>query len=161
MSREAFVDVVRRCVLEGDYTLKSGRHSDHKIDLELALERPQDLKVILEQLERHIPAGAVVVGEGGAYGFAKEYADRHDGTPYEVDRAARSMTPEQRFRGRPVFVVEDVVTTGGTVNDVATIVHNIYGGNPRIVGIVRRGQPDLITFPVTYILDGAEVGVDD
>jgi orotate phosphoribosyltransferase len=115
-------------LLEGHFILTSGRHSGHYIQCALLLQHP----AIAERLTAEIgdrfhqarvatvaaPAvGGIVVAQGvaRALGARAIFSERQEGR----------MTFRRGFsvdRGERVLVVEDVVTTGGSVGEVIDLV---------------------------------------
>ena len=115
-------------LLEGHIILTSGRHSGHYIQCALLLQHP----AIAERLTAEIgdrfhqarvatvaaPAvGGIVVAQGvaRALGARAIFSERQEGR----------MTFRRGFsvdRGERVLVVEDVVTTGGSVGEVIDLV---------------------------------------
>jgi orotate phosphoribosyltransferase len=115
-------------LLDGHFKLSSGLHSGEYCQCARALERPeiaQELGRMLADLFRDVaidvvasPAlGGILIGHevAKALGVRSIFAERHEG----------EMTFRRGFavaHGERVLVVEDVVTTGGSVREVAALV---------------------------------------
>ena len=125
-------------VLEGHFKLSSGRHSDFYIQCALALQHPE----VGEALGRSLAAlYATGVKSGGADSPVDVVIGPALGgilVSYEVARAlgVRSLFAERQGteltlrrgfamkRGERVLVVEDVITTGGSVREVISLVRD-------------------------------------
>ncbi len=145
-------------LLEGHFLLSSGRHSDRFIQKFRILERPTLLEPIARALAEHFagqrPSVVVSAAVGGillGYEVARAlrvraiFAEKERGVP--ALRRGFTLSPADR-----ALVVEDVITTGGSVREVLEIVG---ASGAQIVGIgaiVRRGAADL-GMPVTALLD--------
>ena len=150
MNESEVVSMLERsgAILRGHFQLSSGRHSDIYVEKFRALEQPfvaRDLGIALaERLKEHRPdvvlapaVGAVVLGFVTALALDARsiFAERQDG----------QMTLRRGFEIRPgerVVVVEDVITTGKSLNEVLALVPA-----GQLVGIgclVDRGPQDLV-----------------
>jgi len=135
-------------ITSGHFVLSSGRHSDVYAEKFRALEQPRVAKELGEQIASRFfdlqvdvvlaPAvGAIVLGSyvALALGARSIFSERKNG----------AMTLRRGFRidaEEKVLVVEDVITTGGSVKEVIDLVpaHQLVG-----VGILldRSGGVDL------------------
>lgn len=148
----------RGALLDGHFRLSSGRHSNRFIQKFRILEDP----AIVEQVARQIaeafrdakPTIVVSAAVGGiilgyevarALGTKSIFVEKENGVPvlrrnFQLDSSDRAL------------VVEDVVTTGGSVKEVLEVVR---GKGAQIVGvgvIVQRGQSDF-GVPTHALLD--------
>jgi orotate phosphoribosyltransferase len=140
-------------LLEGHFKLTSGRHSNQYMQCAQVLKYPQ----YTEQLARHLAdkfAGdnvEMVVGPamGGiivAYEVARQlnvpgvFCERENGKM--ALRRGFTITPGQR-----ILVVEDVVTTGGSVVEVIEVVKNL-GGNVVGVGVLVDRSNGAVDFGI-------------
>jgi len=123
------IDLLKRtgALLEGHFRLSSGRHSDRYCQCAKLLEHPAYAEEVGESLAGLFrkqgidvvvaPAlGGIIIGHevARALGARSIFAERQDGT----------MTLRRGFAlesGSRVLVVEDVVTTGGSVREVADL----------------------------------------
>ncbi len=124
------LDIFRetKALLEGHFQLTSGLHSPHYFQCAKVLQYPKYLHLFAGEIAKHFayaeievvisPAiGGVVVGTevGRMMGVRTMFAERNDGV----------MALRRGFElrsGERVLVVEDVVTTGGSVSEVMEIV---------------------------------------
>jgi orotate phosphoribosyltransferase len=138
----------RGALLEGHFRLSSGRHSDRFIQKFRILEDP----ALVEQVAREIadafreekPTIVVSAAVGGiilgyevarALGTKAIFVEKEHGVP--VLRRNFELKPSDR-----ALVVEDVVTTGGSVNEVLGVVRKSGAGIAGVAVIVRRGSAD-------------------
>lgn len=143
MTSESVLAIFRECgaLLEGHFLLTSGQHSPLYLEKFQVLQFPRHLERLCGEIaERFDDAGAsVVVGPttGGlllAYEVAKRlgaraiFAERGpEGGPARVLRRGFRIEP-----GEPTLVVDDIMSTGGSVQDVVDLV-GAAGG--RLVGV--------------------------
>jgi len=164
----------RGALLSGHFKLTSGLHSDNYLQCALLLQYACDADRLGAELARKIkkqaaekpvtavvtPAvGGIVMGYviGRSLGVRSIFAERVDGK--FTLRRGFALAP-----GEEVIVAEDVITTGGSVREIATLVEN-YGA--RVAGfaaLAERGETEthfpapkyvLMRLPlVTYPPDG-------
>lgn len=155
----------RGALLDGHFRLSSGRHSDRFIQKFRILEDPKIVEPVARQIADSFrgehPTVVVSAAVGGiilgyevarALGTKAIFIEKQDGAP--VLRRNFELKPTDR-----VLVVEDVVTTGGSVKEVLGVVR---ASGASIVGvgvIVRRGQADF-GVPTHALLDMPIVSYD-
>ncbi|MFQ6019825.1 MAG: orotate phosphoribosyltransferase [Dehalococcoidia bacterium] len=158
-------EILRRsgALLEGHFQLTSGRHSPVYVEKFRILEKPAETEQLCRMIaDRFRGEGAsVVVGPttGGiilSYEVARQLERLPDGRPARgifaemVDGADRSADTQPRRRlgrgfrmerGERALVVDDVLTTGGSVRQVLAALAE-EGGLPVGVGVLvdRRGR---------------------
>jgi orotate phosphoribosyltransferase len=115
-------------LLTGHFQLSSGRHSDRYVQCALLLARPDHAEAVGAALADRLADGKADLVVGPALGgvvVAHEVA-RRLGTPcFFAERKDGEMTLRRGFRIEPgtrVVVVEDVVTTGGSVKEVVALI---------------------------------------
>jgi orotate phosphoribosyltransferase len=134
-------------IMTGHFRLTSGRHSDRYVQCARVLEDPALVtrlaNAIVERLgERRVdlvasPAvGGIVIGfaVAQALGVKFIFSERQDG----------KMTFRRGFEvpeGARVLVVEDVVTTGGSVAEVIELVRGAGGFPVAVASLIDRGGP--------------------
>lgn len=159
-------------VLSGHFKLTSGRHSDRYIQCSRVLEDPPLVtrlaRAMVERIgERRIdlvaaPAvGGIIIGfaVAQALGVKFIFSEREDG-------AMRFRRGFDVAEGARVLVVEDVVTTGGSVAEVVELVRSAGGVPVAVASLIDRGGPksfDVELFPLLRLevesWDTAECGL--
>ncbi len=155
----------RGALLDGHFRLSSGRHSDRFIQKFRILEDPVVLEGIAERLavlaRGYKPTIVVSAAVGGivlGYEVARQlgtkaiFVEKENGVP--ALRRGFALGPGDR-----VFVVEDVVTTGGSVREVLDVVRE-RGATPVAVGVIVRRQPIEFGVPTLVLLDLPVVSYD-
>lgn len=140
-------------LLEGHFLLTSGRHSNQYMQCAQVLKYPD----LTEQLARHLAEAFqedqvdLVVGPAmGGIIVAYEVA-RNLGVPgIFTERQDGKMSLRRGFtipKGQRVLVVEDVVTTGGSVQEVMQVVDEA-GGTVIGVGVLVDRSNGKVNFGV-------------
>ncbi|MGP6159281.1 MAG: orotate phosphoribosyltransferase [Vulcanimicrobiaceae bacterium] len=163
-----FADALRRelaergALLDGHFRLSSGRHSDRFVQKFRILEDPTIVepiaKALAERARQYTPNVVVSAAVGGivlGYEVARQlgtkaiFVEKEDGQPKL--RRGFALGPGDR-----AFVVEDVVTTGGSVREVLGVVQRSGASSVAVGIIVRREYADfgvpslaLLDLPVT------------
>ncbi len=125
-------------LLDGHFKLTSGRHSNAYFQCAKVLQHPEHLTAICSEIAGHFrgkrvetvisPAiGGIVVGTevGRQLGVKTIFAERKEGT----------MTIRRGFsleRNERILVIEDVITTGGSV---AEVIELIKSAGATVVGV--------------------------
>ena len=125
-------------LLEGHFILTSGLHSETYFQCAKVLQYPEYLTLFGRMIVNHFenenidsvisPAiGGIVVGTevGRQIGVKTIFTERKDGTM----KLRRGFEIEE---GERILIVEDVLTTGGSIKEVVEIVNNLRG---TVVGI--------------------------
>lgn len=144
-------------IMTGHFRLTSGRHSDRYVQCARVLEDPELVTrlagAMVERIgERQVdlvaaPAvGGIVIGfaVAQALGVKFMFSEREDGTM----RFRRGFVVPQ---GARVLIVEDVVTTGGSVAEVVDLVRSAGGEAVAAASLIDRGGPksfDVELFPL-------------
>lgn len=152
MNPNDYLNIFRKtgALLEGHFILTSGRHSSTYFQCAKVLQYPRYLTMFAEQIAKHFrsadvavvisPAvGGIVIGTvvGDALGVRTIFAEREYG----------EMTLRRGFEldpGEKVLVVEDVITTGGSVRDVIKVVNNFRSEVVGVGVIVDRSNGAVI-----------------
>ena len=138
-------------VLKGHFQLTSGRHSDTYLEKFRLLERPEIVEEVGKQMAKAVKGidvdvvlGAAIGGilissaTGKAFGKKGIFAERVDG----------ELTLRRGFKlafGDRVLVVEDIITTGGSVQELLNIVKSC-GAQPAAVVCLTDRTVDGIDF---------------
>lgn len=133
-------------LLEGHFQLTSGLHSPQYFQCARVLQHPKYLHLFAAEIAKHFgsagiglvisPAiGGIVVGTevGRILGVRTIFAERKDGR-LEIRRGFEIRSGER------ALVVEDVVTTGGSVMEVIDIVRKAGGVTAGVGYIVDRSN---------------------
>ena len=148
MSDDAVKDALREsgAIMSGHFQLTSGRHSDTYVQCARVLEDPALTTELAHEMVARFdgevdivaaPAvGGIVIGfaVAQALGVNFIFSERKDGEmlfrrSFEVPLAAR------------VLVVEDVVTTGGSVREVVDLVQEAGAEVVAVTSLIDRGGP--------------------
>jgi orotate phosphoribosyltransferase len=127
-------------LLEGDFTLRSGKKSRFYFDKYLFETQPDVLEAMGAEIARRIPAGTQRIAgpELGAVALAAA-ASLASRLPFFIVRNAKkdygtSKTIEGKLEaGDTVVLVEDIVTTGGQVIEA---IKNIAAAGAKVVKVV-------------------------
>ena len=140
MDKAAVLEIFKStgALLEGHFLLSSGRHSSTYFQCAQVLQHPQYLTLFAHEIADHYkdsrvdvvisPAiGGVVLGTevGRQLGVRTVFAERKNG-----DMSIRRAFQIEREEN--VLVVEDVITTGGSVKEVMDLV---AGCDAHIIGV--------------------------
>ena len=126
-------------LLEGHFLLTSGRHSDRYIEKFRLLEQPAALDKVATAMTEDVRPDDVDVVLGAAVGgilIAGAVSRKLGRRTLFTERVAGAMTLRRGFRlapGERVLVVEDIVTTGGSVFELLKVVDN---ANSQVAGVV-------------------------
>jgi orotate phosphoribosyltransferase len=142
-------------ILHGHFLLTSGRHSDTYMQCAKLFVNPVEserlCRALSEQLREFAPQyvispaiGGIIMGYEMArcLGVQNFFAERVDG----------KMALRRGFelpRGARVVVVEDVVTTGGSVKEVMELTRSLGGAIKAVASIVDRSN-GAVDFGVPY-----------
>ncbi len=169
LPKEELIQIFRQtnALLDGHFLLTSGLHSPHYFQCAKVLQYPKYLHLFAGELAKHFeyseielvisPAiGGVVVGTevGRMLDVRTIFAERENGV----------MSLRRGFeikKGERVLVVEDVVTTGGSVNEIVQIAKKADATLAGVGYIVDRSngktkfntktisvlQMDVVTYP--------------
>lgn len=149
---------VAGAILDGHFQLTSGRHSDRYVQCARVLEDPA-LTTRLAQTaaarigERRVDMVAAPAVGGIVFGFALAQAL---GVKFIFsEREAGRMSLRRGFdvpRGARVLIAEDVVTTGGSVAEVASVVAAAGGEPIAVVSVIDRGGPKAFELELVPLL---------
>ena len=128
-------------IMNGHFKLTSGLHSPHYVEKFNVLQHPQYTEKLCKAIAEHfkdanidtvvgpVTGGIIIAHEvGKALGTRAIFTERVDG----------KMTFRRGFslsEGERVLVVEDIVTTGGSVREVVDVVKS-YGAIPVAIGLL-------------------------
>ena len=132
-------------LLEGDFTLRSGKKSKFYFDKYLFETQPDVLEAMGREIARRIPAGTQRIAgpELGAVALAAA-ASLASRIPFFIVRNAKkdygtSKTIEGKLNsGESVVLVEDIVTTGGQVIEAIKNITDAGGKISKVIVAVDR-----------------------
>ncbi len=152
MDNKEYLNIFKKtgALMEGHFVLTSGRHSRSYFQCAKVLQYPQYLNLFSKIISDHFktfdvntvisPAvGGIVIGTrvGGDLDKRTIFAERENGEM--VLRRGFSISP-----GEKVLVVEDVITTGGSVKEVMQVVEELGGQVVGVGIIVDRSNGNII-----------------
>ena len=146
-------------LLSGHFRLSSGLHSPGYVQCARLLEHPRNAKAIGEALAARIrPFGAqkIVAPALGGVIIGYTVAEALDVPFVFTERKDGQMTLRRGFRlsdGERVVIVEDVVTTGKSTRETATVIEQHGGVVAGFASILNRsGRPNPFDAPYEALL---------
>ena len=146
MTEEEVLTLFREAnaLLEGHFLLTSGLHSGRYFEKFALLQDPQKTEKLCRALAARFEGEGVQVVVGPAVGgilLAHEVGKHLSARAIFTEREAGRMTLRRGFSiapGERVLVVEDVVTTGGSVREVLDVVKSAGGEVAGVALLVDR-----------------------
>jgi orotate phosphoribosyltransferase len=148
----------RGAILSGHFRLSSGRHSNRFVQKFRILEDPALVELVARSLAEHArPLAPTVVVSAAVGGIVLGYETARQlgtlGIFVEKENGAPALRRGFALgAGDRAFVVEDVVTTGGSVREVLDVVR-ARGAEVAGVGIIVRRAPADFGVPTAALLD--------
>jgi orotate phosphoribosyltransferase len=143
-------------ILEGHFLLTSGMHSNKYVEKFRLIEQPQSLDLVCSAMadlykdqEVNLILGAAVGGILISGGVGRELNVKHIFT----ERVNRMMELRRGFEineKSKVLIVEDIVTTGGSVFELIDIINKFNGEVVGVTSILDRNKKP-IDFGVPYV----------
>jgi len=147
-------------ILKGHFKLTSGKHSDQYIEKFRLLENPIALDQICSSMaelykDKNIDlvvsaavGGILLAGGVGRYLNTKHiFSERVEGNM--IFKRGFNIEPKQK-----ILIVEDIVTTGGSINEIIELVEEY---NANIIGIVsivdRNDKLKIFKYPYETLLN--------
>jgi orotate phosphoribosyltransferase len=148
MKREKALSLLKSAgaLLEGHFLLTSGNHSGSYIQCALLLSRPELALPFMEDIAEHVGGAAVDTVVSPAVGgiiVSYEVARIMGKRALFCEREGGRMSFRRGFSlaaGERVLIVEDVVTPGGSVMEVADTVGGMGGVVVGFASIVNRSS---------------------
>lgn len=141
----------------GHFRLSSGRHSDTYIQCAAVLQYPRLFAELLEPLLTMLPDADVIVSPAvGAIAFGNVLAHSLGKRMIFAERVDDSFTLRRGFTinsGEKVLIAEDVITTGGSVSEIAKLAESSGGEVAGIAAIVNRGESANLGYPIFAMLE--------
>jgi orotate phosphoribosyltransferase len=128
----------------GEFILTSGKKSNFYVDIKDACAEPEVLKVIVDGLEKKVTSRAVAGVELGAVPLVVATAFKMN-IPYFIIRKQSNHGMKKLLIGEPevgmnVDIIEDVVTTGGSVLKAANLLISNGMKIGKIITVVDREE---------------------
>ncbi len=138
-------------LLSGHFRLSSGLHSGKYLQCALVLQHPDLAEKLCRELTSRLELSrskidAVVSPAIGGIVVGQEVASFLGGRAIFCEREEGKMKLRRGFKigkGERVVVVEDVITTGGSVKEIIEIVKKMGGKIEGMGVIVDRSKPSL------------------
>ena len=159
--------------LEGDFVLRSGKHSKYYMDKYLFETCPDILRALGEEFAQHITDDVTLIAgaELGGVALAAATAMSADKNWIIVRNSKKDYGTSKMVEGalKPgdvVLLVEDIATTGGQVIEAAKIITEAGAKVERIVCVIDRkqGAGENITkagFVFESIMTKEDLGIKD
>lgn len=134
-------------LLKGHFKLSSGLHSDEYLQCALVLQYPQYADRLCKELAEEFKDQKIDLVVGPALGgviVSYEVARHLGARSIFAERQMGKMTLRRGFvvkKGERALVVEDVVTTGGSVKEILEILKKQNAEIAGIGAIVDRSKP--------------------
>jgi len=145
-------------LLEGHFRLSSGRHSDRFVQKFRLLEDPRllepfarELALRLSPYEPEIVVSAAVGGIILGYEVARALGSK----AIFVEKESGAVVLRRNFvlrSGARAAIVEDVITTGGSVREVIEVVRS-HDARPVVAGALVRRSPVDLGVPTVVLLE--------
>lgn len=145
---------------KGHFILSSGKHSPYYIQCARLFENPSvgDTvgAMVAELIRRYNPQTIVGIAMGSihlAYTVAKYLGIRNIFA--EREKKSGNMSLRRGFRiapGENIVIVEDVITTGGSVKEVLNLLRDMGSNVVSIASIVYRGKDVDFGIPFHYLI---------
>lgn len=152
LTRERVIEILKEAgvLLEGHFLLTSGKHSSQYLQCAKIFRNTKYSEALCSDLAEHFKDDEidVVIGPAmGAVQMAYEVSRHLNCENFFAERDDGKMTLRRGFvvtPGMNVLIVEDVITTGGSVKEVMEIVKSAGGNLVGIGALVDRtaGQID-------------------
>ncbi|WP_213818558.1 orotate phosphoribosyltransferase [Garciella nitratireducens] len=165
MKQEEILSILKekQAVLEGHFILTSGKHADTYIQCARILQDPKITSLFVSELLKEMKDLKIDLVIGPATGgiiIAYEAARQLGVNAIFTERENGKMTLRRGFKipkEASVLVVEDVVTTGGSVREVLEVV-NKQGGKVVAIGLFADRTGGKINFKIpTYRIFSKEI----
>ncbi len=140
------IEVFRR----GHFLFTSGLHSDNYMQCAKILQNPQYAEEIIAGMAEEFKEDNIDIVIGPALGgiaLSYEFARQLNAISFFTEREDNKMTLRRGFtipKGARILVVEDVITTGGSIREVMDIAEEMGGNVVGVAALVDRtgGEAD-------------------
>ena len=141
MNKDKYIEIFKKtgALLEGHFVLTSGRHSSSYFQCAKVLQYPQYLsqfsKEIIKELSTELEVDKVISPAVGGIVLGTEVGRLLNKPTIFAERMNGQMSLRRGFKidkNEKILVVEDVITTGGSVKEVIDVAHKNHG---KVVGV--------------------------
>jgi orotate phosphoribosyltransferase len=146
-------------LLDGHFVLRSGNHSSKYLQCALLYQHPDDSETVarlqaeaLGGVEVDAVVGPATGGIVAAYELARVLGCRS----IFAERVDDVFTLRRGFRiepGEKIVVAEDVITTGGAVQQVVDLVRSLGGEIAAVVSVVNRSGKNPFDAPFHFLYE--------
>lgn len=132
-------------VMFGDFTLASGKKSNYYISIKKAITNPVILKKIAESMAVYVKNEKISGIELGSVPIAVALA-LETNRPFVIvrkeskDHGTKDLVEGDVVKGEEIIVVEDVITTGGSVLRAVRILRDYGAVVKRVLVVVDREE---------------------
>lgn len=143
--------VETNAIMNGHFVLTSGKHSPHYVEKFNVLQHPEMTEKLCKAIAEHFKDANIETVVGPVTGgiiLAHETGKALGTRAIFTERVEGKMTFRRGFtlhEGERVLIVEDVVTTGGSVREVIDVVKE-FGGVPVAVAMLVDRSGGKATF---------------
>jgi orotate phosphoribosyltransferase len=135
MTQDEIIAIFKKsgAFLEGHFLLSSGLHSPQYVEKFRALEYPKYTEALCKEIAENFKQDNVELVVGPMTGgilLAHEVAKELNTRSMFTERVDNIMTFRRGFKFEPgtrILVVEDVITTGGSVHEVIKVIKELGG----------------------------------
>lgn len=147
-------------IMDGHFLLTSGLHSPHYVEKFNVLQHPKYTEQLCQAMAEKFKDADIETVVGPVTGgiiLAHETAKALNARAIFTERVDGKMTFRRGFNlhdGERVLIVEDIVTTGGSIKEVINVVKE-FGGNPVAVSMLVDRSGGKVSFgdvPSTALL---------
>ncbi len=164
--QEKVIEIFKKsnALLAGHFLLTSGKHSNIYLEKFLVLQHPEYTAELAKEIAKHFKSKKPDVVIGAAVGgiiLAYETARQLNVRGIFMEREEGKLTLRRGFsidEGEKVLIVEDIVTTGGSVAELVEKVKEYKGEIIGVGALINRsgGEVDF-GVPDTYFLGKIDV----
>tara|TARA_Y100001970_G_scaffold288906_1_gene417644 strand:+ start:855 stop:1421 length:567 start_codon:yes stop_codon:yes gene_type:complete len=146
--------VEKGAIMSGHFVLTSGLHSNQYIEKFRVLEDPKALKIICKSMAKIYENSNIDIVVSAAIGgilISSGVADQLNVKGIFAERINGKMVFKRGFlipEGSNVLVVEDIVTTGGSIKEILSILESLKVNIAGICSLAHRG--DKVDFGYQY-----------
>lgn len=154
------LEIFKDCqaILDGHFLLSSGLHSSKYIQCAKMLQYPDKAALVCSALAEKFKELEIEVVVGPAMGgiiVAHEVAKSLGVRAIFAERENEAMKLRRGFsinEGERVLIVEDVITTGGSILEVANLVKSLKGKVISLASLIDRSNDKEFYLPIVSLL---------